>query len=141
MKNKNIYYGILFYFIYTQIYETISSLLISPILIMQWNIHLILILLLFLILILSIWFYKVEKFPRIKIWLILIVVCCSILVKFFNIPTGLYLSNNNYVFNLEKQSLITNYIQLCRIINIIIFLGITYLKYSIFRKDIKQTMK
>lgn len=136
MKNENkfIYYGILFYFLYTQIYKTISNVLISPILSMQWNTHLIPILLSLIIILLSVLFYRIEKFPKIRIWFVLLVVFLSIVVSFFNMPDKFYLSSSNSVYSTEKQSMITNYILICRVINTILFLAISYFKYLTVRK-------
>jgi hypothetical protein len=138
MKNENkfIYYGILFYFLYTQIYKTISSILISPILDMQWNINFIPIMLLLLIVLLSVWFYKIKLFPNIRIWFILLVVFFSILVSFLNIPNKFYLSSSS-VYSIDKQSLITNYILTCRTINTIAVIAIAYFKYLKFQKNEK----
>jgi hypothetical protein len=132
MKNENklIYYGILFYFLYIQIYKIISSVLVSPVLIMQWNIHLIIILLLLLIISLAVWFYMIKQFFKIKLWLILSVVFLSISLSLFNIPDKFYLSGGHSVlYSIDKQSMITNYVLICRVINTILFLAIAYFKY------------
>jgi len=129
-KNRYIYYGILFYFLYTQIYTIISSLLISPILNMKWSIHLIPIIFSILIIVLSLGFYRIKQFPILKIWYILLVVLLSISVSFFNLPEIFYLSGSNSVYSLEQQSIITNYIFTCKLINTVVFLIITYFKYS-----------
>jgi hypothetical protein len=104
-------------------------MLILPILSMQWNVNLILILLLLLIASLSILFYRIKTFPKIRIWFILLVASLSIVFSFFNIPDKFYLSGVNSGYDLETQSVIVNYILTCRVINTIIFLTISYLKY------------
>jgi hypothetical protein len=140
MKNENkpIYYGILFYFLYIQIYKIISSVLISPVLIMQWNIHLIIVLLLLLVISLAVWFYTIKQFFKIKLWLIFSVIFLSISVSFLNIPDKFYLSGGNSVFySIDKQSMIANYILICRVVNTIVFLTITYFKYLKIEKEQK----
>jgi len=131
MKNNNkfIYYGILFYFLYIQIYSALASLLISPILIMQWNIHLIPLLLLLLIVLLSILFYRIKKFPKIRIWFILLVVFISTVVSFFNLPERFYLLGGNSLYSAKIQSSILDYILYCNVVNTVVFLSISYFKY------------
>ena len=128
-KNKYIYYGILFYFLYIQIFNISSSLLITPILIFQFNIHLILILLFIYIVLLSFLFYRFEKFPKIKIWFIVLIVIVTTLISFFNIPEKFYLTDTYFLYVLEKKSMIMNYILICKTINTIVFLVIAYIKY------------
>lgn len=147
MKNKFIYYGILFYFLYNQTYSIISDILILPILSMQGNIHLIPILLSLVIILLSVLFYRITKFPKIRIWLILLVIFLSVVVSFFNIPAKFYLSGINSAYSTEKQSMITNYILTCKVINTIVFLAIAYFKYLTAEKkdkhnsDVDNTLK
>jgi hypothetical protein len=131
MKNNNkfIYYGILFYFLYIQIYSALASLLISPILIMRWNIHLIPLLLLLLIVLLSILFYRIKKFPKIRIWFILLVVFISTIVSFLNLPERFYLLDGNSLYSAKIQSSILDYILYCKVVNTVVFLSISYFKY------------
>ena len=142
MKNENkfIYYGILFYFLYIQIYKTVSGALILPILIMQWNVFSIPILLTLIILLFAVWFYKKEKFPKIKLWFVLLVVLLSIAVSFFNIPERFYLSGNNSNYSVEQQYSITNYILTFKTINTLIFMVIVYFKYLKIQRDEKTTI-
>ena len=139
MKNENklIYYGILFYFIYVQIYNIISEVLISPILCMQWNIHIIPILLSLVIILLSFLFCRVKRFPRIKIWVVLLVVLLSVMLRLFNSPAKFYLSGSNPVYSIEEQSMITNYILICKTLNTIVLLAISYFKYLKIQKEEK----
>ncbi len=139
MKNENklIYYGILFYFIYVQIYSIISEVLISPILSMQWNIHIIPILLSLVIILLSVLFCRAKRFPRIKIWVVLLVVLLSVMLGVFNIPAKFYLSASNPVYSIEEQSMITNYILICKTLNTIVLLAISYFKYLKIQKEEK----
>ena len=124
-----IYYGILFYFLYTQIYGIICSLLVSPILIMQWNIYLVPIFLLLFTTLLSIWFYRAKKFPKIKIWFILLIVILSIIISFLNIPSWFYLFDYNSAYTIEKRSMIMDYILYSESINLTLFLVISCFKY------------
>ena len=127
-KNKYIYYGILFYFLYIQIYGIISRVLTWPVLSMQWNVHLVLILPLLLIIVLSVLFYRLKEFPKIRLWFILLVIFLSVVITFFDIPNIYYMSAYS-VYSFEEKSIITNYIQTCRAVNTIVFLAIAYFKY------------
>jgi len=129
-KNKNIYYGILFYFLYLQIYGIISSLLILPILSMNLSIHLVLILPLLFVIILSIWFYKLdEQFPKIKGWFILLVVLFSMAVNFLNLPDRFLSFGDDSVYRNTDRAMIMSYITTCKAILLIAFITISYLKY------------
>ena len=129
-KNKNIYYGILFYFLYLQIYGIISCLLILPILSMNLSIHLVLILPLLFVIILSIWFYKLdEQFPKIKGWFILLVVLFSMAVNFLNLPDRFLSFGDDSVYRNTDRAMIMSYITTCKAILLIAFITISYLKY------------
>jgi len=129
-KNKYIYYGILFYFLYLQIYGIISSLLISPILAMNLSIHLVLILPLLFVIILSIWFYKLdEQFPKIKGWFILLVVLFSMAVNFLNLPDRFLSFGDDSVYRNTDRAMIMSYITTCKAILLIAFISISYIKY------------
>jgi len=131
MKNENklIYYGIIFYFLYVHTYNIIGNLLIISVLIMRWNIHFIPLLLLLLIVCLSILFYRAKKFPEIRIWFVITVVFLSIVVKVFNLPERFYLTGGNPYYSTEMQSVILNYILTCGVVNIVVFIAISYFKY------------
>jgi|BioPla2DNA2_1021312.scaffolds.fasta_scaffold66086_2 RsiW-degrading membrane proteinase PrsW (M82 family) len=136
MKNENklIYYGILFSYLYFQIYSITSKVLISPILYMQWNVHLVPILLSLIIMLLSVWFYKVKNFPKMKLWFIILIVLLSIFVSLFNIPNRFYLLGGNSIYSIKTQSTVINYILICGVINTSIFLVISYIKYLKLKK-------
>ena len=136
-ENKSIYYGILFYFLYTQIYSIIVNVLTLPILCMQWNIHIIPILFSLVIVLLSVLFCRAKRFPRIKIWVVLLVVLFSVMLKLFNIPAKFYLSCSNPVYSIEEQSMITNYILICKTLNTIVLLAISYFKYLKIQQEEK----
>lgn len=137
MKNENkyIYYGIVFYFLYIQLYSILAGLLISPILVMRWDIHLIPLFLLLFIALLSILFYRIKTFPTIRIWFILLVVCISTVVRFLNIPGRFYLLGGNSLYSTEIQSTILDYISYCSTLNTIVFLAISYFKYVKSQKN------
>ena len=132
-ENKFIYYGILFYFLYTQIYSVLASFLILPVLIMQWDIYLIPLFLLLFIALLSILFYRIKKFPKIRLWFLLLVIFISIAVSFLNIPERFYLLGGNSVYSTKIQSAILDYISYGRTLNAIIFLAISYFKYNVVK--------
>ena len=137
-ENKSIYYGILFFFLYDKIYEIFSSIVISPILSMQWNIYLVPILLLLIIIMLSVIFYRIKEFPKIRIWHILLVVFLSTLISFFNIPGRFYFTGGNSVYSPETQYTILNYIRFCVAINMMVFLAISYFKYWKLQDPVRQ---
>lgn len=131
-ESKFIYYGILFYFLYSQIYNIISNVLILPILSMHWNIYLIPILLGVFIVILSLWFYRLKKFPKIKLWIILLIVSLSITTELFSwVPYNI--SKESYIN--EEKSLILDFTLYCKTINTVIFIIITSLKYTKMKKS------
>ena len=136
-KNINIYYGILFYFIYIQIYQIVSKILISPILSMQCAIYLIPILLSLVVIILSVIFYRIKEFPKIRIWHLLLVFLLSTLITFFNIPGRFYLTGINSTYSAEMQSTIPTFIQIAGTINTVVFLVISYFKYWKLQKNDK----
>lgn len=134
-ENKFIYYGILFYVVYTQIYVIISSVLISPFLILKWNIYVILTLLILPITLLSVMFYRIKKFPRIRLWFILLLIFLSTMLNFFEIPHILYLSSADSLYSLKEQYAIFDYILTCKAVNIIVFIVIAYYKYFRIQRD------
>jgi|GEM_PF-2019412 len=130
MRNINfIYYGILFYFLYSQIYEIVSSMLIIPILYFEWSIHIIPIILMLLIVSFGSWFYRMQKFHRISFLFILTIVFLSLLVSYFSIPERFYLVRGNSLYDVNQQSVITNYISICRVINTLVIITISWSKY------------
>lgn len=132
--NKLIYYGILFYYIYIQIYGILSNLLISFVLIMQWSVLLIPLFLLLFIVLLSTLFCQIRKFPKIRVWFILLILFTSIAVTFFNIPSRFYLLGENSPYNAKIQTTILDYISYSRALNTIVFLAISYFKYIKLKK-------
>lgn len=130
IQKADMYYGILFYFLYMQTYKILSDILISPVLIMQWSHNIVLIILLLLILILSVFFYRLKIFIKIKIWHILFIIFLSTMMKFFNIPNKFYLGEDTSIYNLSKKTAIMDFILICRTINTLIFISIAFFKYS-----------
>jgi membrane protein YdbS with pleckstrin-like domain len=138
MKNKNYspFYGILFYFMYVQIYIIVSSVLIVPILIMRWNIHSIPVCLIAVVTLFSVWFYKLKQFPEIRFWYILLVFILTTIANLICTP-GFYLKGENYEYHREHMSMILNYNHCCMITFTIVFLSIAYIKYFKTGKDEK----
>jgi hypothetical protein len=127
-----IYFGILFSFLYLQMYKIISSLLITPILSMYLNIYLIPIILGIFIVLLSLWFYHLKVFPKIKIGIILLVICLSIIVKLFEwLPY--YISKCSYTN--EEKYLVLNLTSYCSTINTVAFIVLAYFKYIKMKKE------
>lgn len=128
-ENKFVYFGILFYFVYSQLYKVISHLLVAIILTMRMNIVFIHVFVLLFILLLSSWFYFKKEFFSIKIWFIALLVLVSVSISFFDIPNRLYLYNNLEYSEVERH-LIMNYTLIYGFINTLLFLVIAYYKYK-----------
>jgi hypothetical protein len=130
MKNKNqsLYYGILFYFLYIQIYNIISGVLIVPIVIMRWNVLFIPICLIALIILFSIWFYRKKQFSKIRVWYILLIFILTTVVNIICAP-GFYLKGRDFEYR-EQMPIILNYTYYCMVIFTIVFLTVAYIKYS-----------
>jgi RsiW-degrading membrane proteinase PrsW (M82 family) len=134
-EHQFVYYGILFYFLYSQVYKIISNLLITPILIMQWNIYLIPFIVGVVIFALSFCFYRLNKFSPIKIWIILLIVLLSVSISFIGLPARYYMLGGNSIYSIEKQSIITKFILYGSTINTIILVVLTYIKYIKMRNN------
>ena len=128
-ENKFVYFGILFYFVYSQLYKVISHLLVAIILTMLMNIVFIHVFVLLFILLLSSWFYFKKEFFSIKIWFIALLLLVSVSISFFDIPNRLYLYNNLEYSEVERH-LIMNYTLIYGFINTLLFLVIAYYKYK-----------
>lgn len=128
-ENKFIYFGILFYFVYSQLYKVISRFLVAIILTMHMNIVFIHVFVLLFILLLSSWFYFKKEFFSIKIWFIALLLLVSVSISFFDIPNRLYLYNNLEYSEVERH-LIMNYTLIYGFINTLLFLVIAYYKYK-----------
>ena len=128
-ENKFVYFGILFYFVYSQLYKVISHLLVAIILTTRMNIVFIHVFVLLFILLLSSWFYFKKEFFSIKIWFIALLVLVSVSISFFDIPNRLYLYNNLEYSEVERH-LIMNYTLIYGFINTLLFLVIAYYKYK-----------
>lgn len=141
MKNEDklIYYGILFYYIYIQMYMTFSEVSLLLVLVFRWSIHLIPLFLLFFIAILSILFYRIKNIPIINIWIILLVLFLLSAVSAFGLPYRHYLlDGDDTLYSLynsaEIRSAISDYTSICKEVNIFAFLGVSYLKYVKMKK-------
>ena len=128
-ENKFVYFGILFYFVYSQLYKVISHLLVAIILTMRINIVFIHVFVLLFILLLSSWFYFKKEFFSIKIWFIALLLLVSVSISYFDIPNRLYLYNNLEYSEVERH-LIMNYTLIYGFINTLLFLVIAYYKYK-----------
>lgn len=128
-ENKFVYFGILFYFVYSQLYKVISHLLVAIILTMRMNIVFIHVFVLLFILLLSSWFYLKKEFFSIKIWFIALLVLVSVSISFFDIPNRLYLYNNLEYSEVERH-LIMNYTLIYGFVNTLLFLVIAFYKYK-----------
>lgn len=131
MKNENklSYYGILFHYLYIELYYILSEGLLLAVLGFRWNIYLIPVLFILLTAIFSILFYRIKKFPGIRFWFFFIVVVLSYARTYFDLPYRLNLLGENSQYNDKIQFTILNYIYYCRIFNTLVFLIITCFKY------------
>lgn len=136
MKKEHhlIYYGILFSYLYLQIYSIISSLLISPVLSMHWNIYFIPIIISIFIVLLSLGFYHLKKFPQIKIWWFLLILLLSVIVKSFEWLPYHIAEESCKSYDGEERSLILKFTLYCSTLNTIIFIAIAYIKYHKIKK-------
>ena len=128
-ENKFVYFGILFYFVYSQLYKVISRFLVAIILTTRMNIVFIHVFVLLCILLLSSWFYFKKEFFSIKIWFIALLLLVSVSISYFDIPNRLYLYNNLEYSEAERH-LIMNYTLIYGFINTLLFLVIAYYKYK-----------
>ena len=128
-ENKFVYFGILFYFVYRQLYKVISRFLVAIILTTRMNIVFIHVFVLLFILLLSSWFYFKKEFFSIKIWFIALLLLVSVSISYFDIPNRLYLYNNLEYSEVERH-LIMNYTLIYGFINTLLFLVIAYYKYK-----------
>ena len=128
-ENKFVYFGILFYFVYSQLYTVISRFLVAIILTTRMNIVFIHVFVLLFILLLSSWFYFKKEFFSIKIWFIALLLLVSVSISYFDIPNRLYLYNNLEYSEVERH-LIMNYTLIYGFINTLLFLVIAYYKYK-----------
>ena len=128
-ENKFVYFGILFYFVYSQLYKVISRFLVAIILTTRMNIVFIHVFVLLFILLLSSWFYFKKEIFSIKIWFIALLLLVSVSISYFDIPNRLYLYNNLEYSEVERH-LIMNYTLIYGFINTLLFLVIAYYKYK-----------
>ncbi len=135
MKNENlfIYYGILFFFLYLRVYLIISNIITSLILILNWNIFIIPISLSLLILGLFVGFYKLKSFPKINLWIILIIMALAVIGNGIFLPSVHY--NGTYsVYNEEERKMISSFIRCFHDISTTGIIIISYLKYYRYNK-------
>jgi hypothetical protein len=140
MKNEtnSIYYGILFYWLYTTIISMTEDVIILPIIIIKWNIYLIPIILSMLLMSLSIWFYKKKQFPNVKLWFLLVVFILSTLMFKFDVPNRFF-SNGVSEYSDSEELMIVNTRSYFIGINTLIFLAIAYFKYWKYRRSVSNT--
>lgn len=138
MKNENkyVYYGILFYTFYLQIYFVVSEVFFLPVLIFRWNIHFIPLFLLLLVAILSITFYRIKNIPILNVWFILFISFLSSVIYTFTLKYRFYLLDRDPLYDSpEILPTITNYLSECNSFNIFLFLCISYYKYIKTKKN------
>lgn len=135
MKNENlfIYYGILFLFLYLKVYSIVSNMITSLILSLNGNIFIVPIILSLLILGLLIVFYKLKSFPKINLWIILIIIALLSIVNLFFLPSTYY-GGGSSLYNEEQRKMITSFITYCSTINTLGIIIISYLKYYRYNK-------
>lgn len=135
MKNENlfIYYGILFLFLYLKVYLIISNLITSLILSLSGNIFIVPIILSLLILGLLVGFYKLKSFPKINLWVILIIIALLPIGNSIFLPSAYY-EGGNSLYNEEERKMIASFITYCSTINYLGIIIISYLKYYRYNK-------
>lgn len=135
-KNKLIYYGILFYYLYVNLYIIFSDILTVPIVILHWNSHLILAVKLLLIILFATVFFRTKKFPKIKLWHILVVIVLVTSITMFNIPHRFYMGPDS-VYTSKERSVIMDYHYNYNVYNTILFIIIACLKYFRIQRNEK----
>ena len=135
MKSENsfIYYGIIFLFLYSKVYLIISKIITSLILILNWNIYILPISLNLLTLGLFVGFYKLKSFPKINLWIILIIIALLTIVNSFFSPLTYY-DGVNSLYNKDERLMISEFISISNTINAVGIIVISYIKYYRRRK-------
>jgi hypothetical protein len=86
----------------------------------------------------SVWFYRINQFPPIKIWLILLIFLIPIFIKLIGFPELYFLRGENSYYTIKEQSLISNFMLISSSINTIIFIVISYIKYLKIQRNEKN---
>ena len=132
-KEHYIYYGVLFFFLYLNIYHIISRCLVCGILSLEANIFLIPVALGVLILGLLTIFCSFKTFPKIKLWVILIVVGSLAITNLLFVPSNYYLRADS-LYSLGEKESITSFITYCDAINNVAVIVAAYIKYTITQR-------
>lgn len=130
MKSENqfIYYGILFLFLYLKAYSFISNALTCLILGLKGNIFIIPVVLSLFIMCLFFVFYRLKSFPKIKLWMILIIIFLLSIANLFLIPSTYYAGGQS-IYNQDQRIMISSFITYCNAFNTIGIIIISYVKY------------
>ncbi len=121
-QNSNIYYGILFYFVYIRLFQIVTDLIVMPVFCFNLNVTIIPIALTLMILLFNFVYLKMKKFPRLLIWIVLILVY-SVVKLLFNIPTRFYPYSDS-----EKAWAIQS-IYICTGIHTFVFVVLSCIKF------------
>ncbi len=135
-ENQFIYYGIVFLFLYLKVYSIISNALTCLILGLKGNIFIIPIVLGLLILSLFIVFYRLKSFPKIKLWIILVMVALLIITNLFLIPSTYYAGGYS-IYNEDQRIMIALFITYCNAINTGVIIIVSIIKYFRMNKELK----
>jgi len=127
-NNFNIYYGIIFLFLYSRIYSIFTNLFICAIYFLKINIYVIPIMLLAIVLTMLIIFTKIRKFPLLNLYVIIILVIVFILCNNFCEPINFYQGES------KKQFLISNFKSISYTIFNFAIIIISFIKYHRFIK-------
>ncbi len=127
-EHRFIYYGIIFLFLYLKIYSIIGSWLACLILSLKGSIFLIPIGLGILIIGLITIFCTFKSFPKLRLWVILIVILLLIITNILFIPSKYYLGGHS-LYTLEERTLITSFILYSDVVNTVLIILVSCIKY------------
>ncbi|MDR2834982.1 MAG: hypothetical protein LBV69_02095 [Bacteroidales bacterium] len=126
-KNKYIYYGIVFLFLYRLIFQTICRLIHLLILYLHWDILVLPITLLVIVLVFSFLFAKIKSFPSISIWCFMLIFAISGFILILNpFSSELYKTVKCSIVNQTEVNLFINAIEELNLFAIVI---ISFFKY------------
>jgi hypothetical protein len=128
-NNLNVYYGILFLFLYSRIYSIIVNVFVSCALLLKINAVILPFVLGIIVLAMVLLFSRIKTFPSVKLWMIVLIIIISSLLNYFFTPFHFYAGED------AKWSLLTYSITCSRFLFEILIILIAYLKY---RKTVSQ---
>ena len=134
-NNLNIYYGIVFLFLYSRIYSIFANLFVCTILFLKINIFVLPFVLFVIGFIMLILFNKIKKFTYIRLWMIILIFTVYGLSSYFFDPAKFYDGEP------KKHVLIINFLTSSKFLFEILIIIIAYLKYRKILSSSPQSAK